>query len=108
MSRSISYIVTFNNNKTKMIAGLFNPHGAEHFTSHFNGAEQTAFVKKITTFETGNLKSIKSRRLGFNASCCDSKKPHLGGIELLEYKFPAFRGTLDKVFQAVNEFRGNS
>lgn len=106
MSRSIQYQVTYKNGKRHLVAGLFNPHGADFSTSHFNGPEKDGFIKAVSAFEQSNKKQIKSRALWFNVSTSKTSNQWLNGFEHIEYAFPAFRKTLDRVFETVNRYEG--
>jgi len=108
MSRSLNYQVIYTNGKRRTIAGLFNGHGANYSTSHFNGPEKDRFIRDICAFEDTNKKQIKRRELWFNVSTTRSADKWLGGLEPIEYAFPAFRETLDRVFEMVNTYTGQT
>ena len=106
MSRSIQYQVTYKNGKRRLVAGLFNGHGADFSTSHFNEPEKDGIIKRICAFEQSNKKQIKSRALWFNASTSKTSDQCLNCFEPIEYAFPAFRETFDRVFETVNRYEG--
>ena len=106
MSRQIAYRVTYKNGVTRLGAGLFNNHGAEHYTSHFNGSEKEKFLKEITIFESENTKVIRHRELVFYVSTCQTSDGIHRGTERVKYSFPEFRRAFDSIFEQVNSWKG--
>jgi hypothetical protein len=107
MSRSIVYSVTFKNNVQKRITGIYNPHNAELYTSHFNGIEKEKMIKEMLEFEKTNKLAIKSRQYSLFASTGDSSDKWLNAtIQTQKPLFPEFRQVFDGVFNEINSFKG--
>jgi len=110
MSRSITYTVEVmrGNKKEKLcVSGLYNPHNAELFTSHFDGKKERGFMKDILDFERKNRGKVVSRVYRLNASTGSSKDQWLNEIiPASPPAFSVFRETFDHVFERVNSFKG--
>jgi len=106
MSRSISYIVTYNNNRIGIVSGLHNSHNAECSTSHFNGGDYTDLLDKIIDFERKNTRGIKKRVLCLNASTGNSNDKWLNKSVLVEKPRFGFAEFFKRNFEILNSFNG--
>jgi hypothetical protein len=106
MSRSISFGVTYKNNRKKVIAGLYNRDNADTHTSHFNGDEERDLSRRICNWLAENDKDIKEYAWHLAASTSDSRDTWLNETVVIDRPCWPRDDWFNVYFDRVNSFKG--
>ena len=105
MSRHITFSVTYNNNRTSCIAGLYNGNNAELYTSHFNHNQFEMFKDTLFGFfMEKKSKKIKKSCIFIYASTGSSRDNSLNNRQEFD-KIPSYK-EVREIFDTVNSYKG--